>query len=112
MCSLTALAEKRTNNSHLIVPRWLQDVFDVPLVIMMTDDEKIIFGKKNHTLEEMRAFTRNNAKDILAAGFDQKKTFLFSDFDYMGGAFYQNVVQISRLITYNTSKAVFGFSDR
>ncbi|KAF7114710.1 hypothetical protein CNMCM5793_009661 [Aspergillus hiratsukae] len=91
--------------------KWLQDVFDVPLVIMMTDDEKIIFGKKNHTLEEMRAFTRNNAKDILAVGFDQKKTFLFSDFDYMGGAFYQNVVQISRLITYNTSKAVFGFSD-
>ncbi|OJJ78561.1 uncharacterized protein ASPGLDRAFT_138689 [Aspergillus glaucus CBS 516.65] len=91
--------------------KWLQDVFDVPLVIMMTDDEKIIFGKKPHTLEEMRGFTRGNAKDILAVGFDLKKTFLFSDFDFMGGAFYQNVVQISRLITYNTSKAVFGFND-
>lgn len=77
----------------------------------MTDDEKIIFGKKPHTLEEMRGFTRGNAKDILAVGFDLKKTFLFSDFDFMGGAFYQNVVQISRLITYNTSKAVFGFND-
>ncbi|RDL36286.1 Uncharacterized protein BP5553_05638 [Venustampulla echinocandica] len=91
--------------------KWLQDVFDVPLVIMMTDDEKIIFGKKAHTLEEMRAFTRQNAKDILAVGFDLKKTFLFSDFDFMGKAFYENVVQISRLITYNTSKAVFGFND-
>jgi tryptophanyl-tRNA synthetase len=92
--------------------RWLQDVFDVPLVIMMTDDEKIIFGKKAHTLDEMQVFMRNNAKDILAVGFDMKKTFLFSDFDFMGKAFYQNVVQISRLITYNTSKAVFGFNDR
>ncbi|KAL1978497.1 hypothetical protein VTN31DRAFT_1356 [Thermomyces dupontii] len=91
--------------------KWLQDVFDVPLVIMMTDDEKIIFGKKNHTIEEMKTFTRNNAKDILAVGFDVNKTFLFSDFDFMGGAFYENVVKISRLITYNTSKAVFGFND-
>ena len=103
---------RKDEKSGLTVLRWLQDVFDVPLVIMMTDDEKIIFGKKNHTLGEMRTFMRNNAKDILAVGFDQKKTFLFSDFDYMGGSFYQNVVQISRLITYNTSKAVFGFSDR
>ncbi|KAL1989274.1 hypothetical protein VTN96DRAFT_36 [Rasamsonia emersonii] len=91
--------------------KWLQDVFDVPLVIMMTDDEKIIFGKKNYTIEEMRTFTRNNAKDILAVGFDPKKTFLFSDFDFMGGAFYENVVKISRLITYNISKAVFGFNE-
>lgn len=81
-------------------------------MIMMTDDEKIIFGKKNYTIEEMRTFTRNNAKDILAVGFDPKKTFLFSDFDFMGGAFYENVVKISRLITYNISKAVFGFNER
>lgn len=25
-----------------------------------------------------------NAKDIIAVGFDPKKTFIFSDFDYMG----------------------------
>ncbi|KAK7213013.1 hypothetical protein V2G26_020191 [Clonostachys chloroleuca] len=91
--------------------KWLQDVFDVPLVIMMTDDEKMIFGKKVFSLEEMRGFVRGNATDILAVGFDVKKTFLFSDFDFMGGAFYQNVVKISRQITQNTSKAVFGFTD-
>jgi tryptophanyl-tRNA synthetase len=79
---------------------------------MMTDDEKMIFGKKVFSLEEMRGFVRGNATDILAVGFDVKKTFLFSDFDFMGGAFYQNVVKISRQITQNTSKAVFGFTDR
>jgi tryptophanyl-tRNA synthetase len=87
-------------------------VFDVPLVIMMTDDEKTIFGKKAYTIAEMRGFVRQNARDILAVGFDPKKTFLFSDFEYMGGAFYENVVKVSRCITLNASKAVFGFNDR
>jgi tryptophanyl-tRNA synthetase len=98
--------------SILRTTRWLQDVFDVPLVIMMTDDEKIIFGKKAFSLEEMRKFTRANATDILAVGFDIKKTFLFSDFGFMGGSFYENVVKVSRQITCNQSRAVFGFSER
>ncbi|KAF2790091.1 tryptophanyl-tRNA synthetase [Melanomma pulvis-pyrius CBS 109.77] len=91
--------------------KWLQDVFDVPLVIMMTDDEKFLFGKKAYTMAEMHTFVRRNARDILAVGFDPKKTFLFSDFEFMGGAFYRNVVKVSRCITLNTSKAVFGFND-
>lgn len=95
-----------------VLGRWLQDVFDVPLVIMMTDDEKYLFGKKTHTMAEMRKFARENARDILAVGFDRKKTFLFSDFEFMGGAFYENVVKVSRCITLNASKAVFGFNDR
>ena len=92
--------------------RWLQDVFDVPLVIMMTDDEKYLFSKQIYTRDEIRTFTNKNARDILAVGFDVKKTFLFCDFDFMGGSFYENVVKISRCITYNTSKAVFGFTER
>jgi len=79
---------------------------------MMTDDEKYLFSKKPCTVDEMRSFVRGNARDILAVGFDVKKTFLFNDFDFMGGAFYQNVVKVSRCITLNASKAVFGFDDR
>lgn len=37
-----------------------------------------------------------NAKDIIACGFDVSKTFIFSDFEYVGGAFYRNIVQIQR----------------
>jgi tryptophanyl-tRNA synthetase len=90
--------------------KWLQDVFDVPLVIMMTDDEKFLF-KQGLKVEDVKGFTRTNARDIIAVGFDVKKTFIFSDFDYMGGAFYENVVRISRCITANQSKACFGFTD-
>ncbi|CAO3690053.1 unnamed protein product [Umbelopsis ramanniana] len=90
--------------------QWLQDVFDAPLVIQLTDDEKFLF-KPNLTVEKCREFARQNAKDIIACGFNPEKTFIFSDFDHVGGEFYHNVVKISRCITTNQSKATFGFKD-
>ncbi|PQE32971.1 hypothetical protein CJF32_00001468 [Rutstroemia sp. NJR-2017a WRK4] len=94
----------------LMTHRWLQDVFDVPLIIMLTDDEKYIFSEKR-TIEEVQSYTLSNAKDIIAVGFDPKKTFMFSDYDYMGGPFYKNVTRISKHVTLNVARAVFGFND-
>lgn len=37
-----------------------------------------------------------NAKDIIACGFDVSKTFIFSDFEFVGGAFYRNIIRIQR----------------
>jgi len=93
-----------------VFTKWLQDVFEVPLVIQLTDDEKFLF-KHELKVDQTRAFARQNARDIIAVGFDMKKTFIFSDYDYMGGAFYQNVSKVSRQITYSQAKATFGFSD-
>ena len=62
-------------------------------------------------VEQTQAFSRQNAKDIIAVGFDIKKSFIFSNFDYVAGPFYRNVVRISRLITLNQAKATFGFGD-
>lgn len=90
--------------------KWLQDVFDVPLVVQLTDDEKFLF-KHELKAEQTLQFSRSNTKDIIAVGFDVKKTFIFSDFEYVGGPFYRNVVKISRQISYNQSKATFGFND-
>ena len=61
--------------------RWLQEVFDVPLVIQLTDDEKFLW--KDLKLEECRRLARENIKDIIAIGFDVNKTFIFTDFDYI-----------------------------
>ncbi|RDA92236.1 hypothetical protein CP533_5724 [Ophiocordyceps camponoti-saundersi (nom. inval.)] len=88
--------------------KWLQDVLDVPLIIMLTDDEKYLFSEKK-TVEEVMGYSRTNAMDIIAIGFDPKKTFIFSDFEYVGGAFYRNVVRFAKRVTYNTVKAIFGF---
>lgn len=93
-----------------IFTKWLQDVFDVPLVIELTDDEKFLF-KPKLTIEDVKRFSFINAKDIIAVGFDLEKTFIFSDLEYMRGAFYENVVRVSRQITTSTARAVFGFQD-
>ncbi|UNI14434.1 Tryptophan--tRNA ligase [Purpureocillium takamizusanense] len=88
--------------------KWLQDVLDVPLIIMLTDDEKFLFSEKR-TVDEVMGYCRTNARDIIAIGFDPKKTFIFSDFQFVGGAFYKNIVRFSKRVTYNTVRAIFGF---
>ncbi|TFK76571.1 tryptophanyl-tRNA synthetase [Pluteus cervinus] len=93
-----------------IFTKWLQDVFDVPLVIQLTDDEKFLF-KHELKVEQTMGFSRQNAKDIIAVGFDLKKTFIFSNYNYVGGAFYQNISKISRQITFSQAKATFGFTE-
>ena len=93
-----------------IFTKWLQDVFDAPLVVELTDDEKFLF-KQNLTIEDVTKFAVENAKDIIAVGFNPENTFIFSDLKYMNGAFYENVVRTSRQITTSTAKAVFGFQD-
>ncbi|ODQ48780.1 hypothetical protein PICMEDRAFT_29905 [Pichia membranifaciens NRRL Y-2026] len=90
--------------------KWLQEVFDVPLVIELTDDEKFLF-KQKLTIENVKDFAKENAKDIIAVGFKPENTFIFSDLEYMNPAFYENVVRVSRQITTSTARAVFGFQD-
>lgn len=70
---------------HLIpfmVCKWLQDVFDVPLVIQLTDDEKCLW--KDLTVEESQRMAYENAKDIVAIGFNVEKTFIFNDLEFIG----------------------------
>ena len=62
--------------------KYLQDAFNVPLVIQLTDDEKFLW--KDLTLEACQQFAVDNAKDIIAVGFDMNKTFIFSNTGYIG----------------------------
>lgn len=97
---------------HLIpfmFTRYLQEAFNVPLVIQITDDEKFLF-KPDLKLEECHEMGYSNAKDIIAVGFDVKKTFIFSDLDYIR-ELYPTVVSIQKLVTLNQSQGIFGFSD-
>lgn len=87
---------------------WLQKVFNVPLVIQMTDDEKFLW--QNKKLAETYRLGRENAKDIIACGYDVSKTFLFSDLEYMG-TMYPNIIKIQKTFTYNQVRATFGFTE-
>jgi tryptophanyl-tRNA synthetase len=89
---------------------YLQKVFDCPLVIQLTDDEKFMHSR-SITIEDATRYTTENAKDIIAIGFDPEKTLIFSDFGFMGGAFYRNVCFAAKYITLNQIKGAFGFND-
>jgi tryptophanyl-tRNA synthetase len=95
---------------HLIpftITKWLQETFDVPLVIQLTDDEKYLW--KDLKVEDTKRMAIECAKDIIAMGFDPNKTFIFSDFRHIGGAFYENMLQIMKHVTFNQVKGIFGF---
>lgn len=99
---------------HLIpfmFTKWLQDVFDVPLVIQLTDDEKFLW--KDLKAEEALRLSYENAKDIIALGFNKDKTFIFSDMEYIGSspAFYRNMLKVQKCVTFNQVKGIFGFGD-
>lgn len=112
--------------------RWLQETFNVPLVIQLTDDEKTLW--KDLSIEQSMKLARENAKDIVAIGFDVNKTFIFSNLDYVGlvkwpnwlrtseitilpfshrkcPAMYQNMIRIQKCVTFNQVKGIFGFGD-
>eukprot|EP00172_Hildenbrandia_rubra_P003819 Plantae.Rhodophyta-Hildenbrandia_rubra.ctg6615.p1 GENE.Plantae.Rhodophyta-Hildenbrandia_rubra.ctg6615~~Plantae.Rhodophyta-Hildenbrandia_rubra.ctg6615.p1 ORF type:complete len:413 (-),score=65.40 Plantae.Rhodophyta-Hildenbrandia_rubra.ctg6615:767-2005(-) len=96
-----------------IFTAWLQKVFKVPCVIQLTDDEKFLFAKdknRNKSLQEYIKYGRENAKDIIACGFDPQLTFLFSDVEYIG-QMYINILKIQRSVTYSQAKGIFGFTD-
>jgi tryptophanyl-tRNA synthetase len=88
--------------------KWLQDVFDVELWFQMTDDEKFLF-KADLSLEEANRLAYENALDVLAVGFDPKKTKIFVDTDY-AATLYPLAIQIAKRLNFTTTKAVFGFS--
>ena len=104
-------ASEALHFGHLIpfhFTKWLQETFDCPLVIQLTDDEKFLF-KPDLKLEECHRLAFENAKDIIACGFDPKKTFIFNDLDYIQHM-YPTILKIQKATTYNQSKAIFGFT--
>lgn len=112
-------SSKSLHLGHLIpfiFTAYLQQAFNCAVVIQMTDDEKFLFAKQPKgdgappPLSHFSHLGRENAKDIIAVGFDPKKTFIFMDTTYMT-ELYPNVVKIQRATTCNQVKAIFGFTD-
>eukprot|EP00796_Vickermania_ingenoplastis_P000914 gene914-541_t len=76
------------HTGHLVpflFTKWLQDTFQVPLVIQLTDDEKFFF--KDLTIDQVEKMT---------------------DFDYVG-SMYRVICRIERAYTANQVRGCFGF---
>ncbi|PWU85159.1 putative tryptophanyl-tRNA synthetase [Trypanosoma cruzi] len=93
-----------------LLTRYLQDALGLPLVIQITDDEKHFFRDIPVSGERASGLVVENIKDIIAFGFDPRKTFIFRNTVYMGDV-YPTVVQVQRMLTLSAVKNAFGPKD-
>ncbi|MEE8168062.1 MAG: tryptophan--tRNA ligase [Candidatus Hydrothermarchaeales archaeon] len=101
-----------THLGHLmpwIFTKYLQDKFGAKLLFQLTDDEKFLF-KEDFTFDDAKKYAYENALDIIALGFDQKKTEIFLDTEYIK-KLYNLAVRVAKRVTFSTAKAVFGFNN-
>lgn len=96
---------------HLLVwyfTKWIQDKFDVDVYFQFTDDEKFMY--KNMSYEEIQNWLNENMLDVIAVGFNPKKTHFIIDTKH-AGILYPEAIKVAKKITFSTIKASFGFTD-
>ena len=89
--------------------KWLQEKFRATLYFQITDDEKFLF-KDFEDLGEATKVGYDNILDIIAMGFDPKRTRIFLDTEYIR-RLYPIAVEAAKRITFSTTQAVFGFGN-
>lgn len=92
----------------MIFTKWLQDVFDVDVWIQFTDDEKFLFKEK--TYEEIQKQMEEDFLDIIAVGFNPKKTHFLIDTKH-ADLIYPEACKVAKKITYSMVKSSFGLDE-
>lgn len=96
---------------HLLVwyfVKWLQKKFDVELYFQFTDDEKFMY--KDLSYEEVQRWLNENMLDVIAVGFNPKKTHFIIDTKH-AGLLYPEAIKVAKKITFSTIKSSFGFDE-
>lgn len=93
-----------------MLTKYLQDVFNLPLVIQITDDEKYLFRDVPFEGARAEELINNNIKDIIAFGFNPRHTFIFRNTAYMG-EMYTTVLPLQHSMTANAVKHTLGLQD-
>jgi len=99
-----------THLGHLmpwIFTKYLQDAFGAELYFQMTDDEKFL-QKDELSAKATRSFSYDNGLDLIALGFDPKKTRIFLDTEY-ARTLYPIALEVAKRVTFSAARAVFGF---
>jgi tryptophanyl-tRNA synthetase len=92
-----------------IFTKYLQDKFNAKLLFQITDDEKFLYGQ-DRSLEQTQAYTYENILDIIAVGFDRRKTKIIVNTKHIKHL-YPIALEVAKRITLSTARAVFGFSN-
>ncbi len=100
--------------AHLIpfvFTKWLQERFGAEVYIQIPDEEKFLAKRDTSlTLEKVHELAEEAALNILALGFDLKKTKIFLDTEY-AGFMYKQAVRVSKYITFSITKDAYGFGN-
>jgi tryptophanyl-tRNA synthetase len=89
--------------------KWLQDKFDVELYFQFPDEEKFLF-KQDLDWEESQEHLQENMLDVIALGFNPKKTHFIVDTKH-ANLMYPEALKVAKRITFSTVKAAFGMSN-
>jgi tryptophanyl-tRNA synthetase len=92
-----------------IFTKYLQDKFGAKLYFQMTDDEKFLYHDE-FSISEPQKWAYENSLDIIALGFDPKKTKIILDTKNID-SLYNLAIHVAKRMTYSTVRAVFGFQD-
>jgi len=104
-----------SGNTHIghIIPwlltKWFQDRFNAKLYFQFTNDEKFLVNKKL-SVDDVNNFVYENALDVVAVGFDPKKTVFINNFRNIK-ELYVHACRVAKKVTFSTAKAVFGFTN-
>lgn len=102
----------RVHLGHLIpwiLCKWLQDKFDVEMWFQFPDEEKFLY-KDDVSLQDTEKATYEDMLDVIALGFDPKKTHFLIDTKH-ANLMYKEACRVAKKITFNTVKSSFGFDD-
>ena len=89
--------------------KWLQDQFGVELWFQFPDEEKFLFNK-NLNLEDIQKQTYEDMLDIIALGFNPKKTHFIIDTKH-ANLMYGPACKVSKKITFSMVKSSFGMNE-
>ncbi len=92
-----------------ILCKWLQDKFGVEMWFQFPDEEKFLF-KQNLKFEDVQKYLYENMLDVIALGFDPKKTHFLID-TKNANIMYPEACKVAKKITFSTVKASFGLND-
>ncbi|MEK6906189.1 MAG: tryptophan--tRNA ligase [Nanoarchaeota archaeon] len=88
--------------------RWLQEKLDLELWFQFTDDEKFLFKDKSY--EEIQKWLYENMLDVIAIGFNPKKTHFLVDTKH-ASLIYPEAIKIAKKLTFSAVKSSFGFNE-
>jgi len=87
---------------------YFQKEFDIPVFIPISDDESYVTGKVK-TQEEALRNSKQLVKELLAYGFNPKKTYFIIDQIYTN--IYNLAIKLSKRVTLSEIKATYGYKN-